>query len=146
MMLASPKDANGWMENSTGHGTSIYTVNSDGVIHITKWATSSEPTNSIYLKFKKPISLSPGDVVSAKIIKKSGTDATLYSYGYLHPSSRTWNIWSNVLLANLYGNTYSYTTQSAITIDTLWIRNGTRDSTMSLYLNIEIYINGERVI
>lgn len=145
-MLRTPKDANGWMENSTGHGTSVYTVSSDGTIHITKWASSIEPTNSIYLKFKKPISLNTGDVVSAKIIKKSGTDTTCFTYGYLHPSSRTWTIWNNVLLSNLYGNTYSYTAQSNMTIDTLWIRNGTADKTLSLYLRIEIYINGERVI
>lgn len=132
--------ANGFVENDSGHGTTIYTVDSLGYIYVSAFHTNTG--NSILLEFKKPIPVNVGDEVSIVFTLTSGRppgsfcDYRIGSVVFLGGTS----------IRNVMGNTYSKTISSSENLDKISITNNSTDNTYTFTFRIDVYLNGNKMI
>ena len=132
--------ANGFVENDSGHGSTVYTVDSEGNIHVTTFNVGVD--NSILLNFKKAILVNSGDIIEVGFRLISGRppgSSCRYTIGSIQLP-----IYDSIRV--VMGNTYSVTASSTNSLQDFSITNNSANNTYNFTFQIDVYINGNKII
>lgn len=145
LMMREKEEQNGWKPGTYNRGSSVVSVNNEGVFEITQIGASS--SNRVYPQFKRPIKIVTGDALQVKFTKVAGTKTATFIVCYLgsntltSSSGESWKANSDSLTLN-YTATVNDNSRNNMTLGTsASVLTGT-----NCKIKIEIYINGERVI